>query len=90
MFPPSLPPRLELMVMLIGVAAGYNLAMRILPQEQIDLAGLATDERIAAPVVSRATEQPTRMQFKAEASPESVCTVPPGGGPALNARFEPC
>ena len=56
MFPPSLPPRLELVVMLIGVAAGYNLAMRILPREKIDLARFATDEQIAAPVVMRASE----------------------------------
>ena len=78
------------MVMLIGVVAGYNLAMRILPQEQIDLAGLATDEQIAAPVVMRASEQSVSMQPKAEVSTGGVCTVPPSGGPALNERFEPC
>tara|TARA_Y100001978_G_scaffold38024_1_gene33934 strand:- start:76 stop:348 length:273 start_codon:yes stop_codon:yes gene_type:complete len=90
MFPHSLPPRLELVVMLIGVAAGYNLAMRILPREKIDLARFATDEQIAAPVVMRASEQSVSMQPKAEVSTGGVCTVPPSGGPALNERFEPC
>jgi len=90
MFPPSLPPRLELVVMLIGATAGYNLAMRILPREQIDLARLPTDEQIATPVVRRASAQSSSMQPKAEALSEGVCRVPAGGGPALNERFEPC
>ena len=76
--------------MLIGVAAGYNLAMRILPREKIDLARFATDEQISAPVVMRASEQSVSMQPKVEASSGGVCVVPSGGGPALNERFEPC
>mgnify|MGYP001263846454 CR=1 FL=1 len=93
---PSLPPKLELVVLLVGVAAGYNLTMQILPRERIDLAQLEADEQIA----ERAAVQPTfapkiytpiaSMESAAEPSPAGTCMVPPGGGPAVNERFEPC
>ena len=93
---PSLPPKLELVVLLVGVAAGYNLTMQILPRERIDLAQLEVDEQIA----ERAEPQPTAApktfapiasrDSAAQTSPGGTCLVPPGGGPALNERFEPC
>ena len=51
---------------------------------------VGADEQIAAPVVIPVSEQSVSMQPKAEASSGGVCMVPPGGGPALNERFEPC
>ena len=93
---PSLPPKLELVVLLVGVAAGYNLTLQILPRERIDLAQLEPDEQIA----ERAAPQPTFAQptfasianteSAAESSSGGTCLIPPGGGPALNDRFEPC
>ncbi|WP_114993371.1 hypothetical protein [Synechococcus sp. UW179A] len=93
---PSLPPKLELVVLLVGVAAGYNLTMQILPRERIDLAQLEVEEQMT----ERAEPQPTVIpktfasiaitDSAAESSPGGKCLVPPGGGPALNERFEPC
>ena len=103
---PSLPPRLELVVLLVGVVTGYNLTLQILPRERIDLAQLEADERIAERTTPGSTfapktlaQKPLALQtFMPIASSESVagssssatCLVPPGGGPALNERFEPC
>ena len=84
---PSLPPKLEL----VGVAAGYNLTLQILPRERIDLAQLEADEQIAeraAPRLMFASIANTKSA--AESSPGGTCLVPPGGGPAVNDRFEPC
>ncbi|QNI53061.1 putative uncharacterized conserved secreted protein [Synechococcus sp. BIOS-E4-1] len=99
---PSLPPKLELVVLLVGVAAGYNLTMQILPRERIDLAQLEAEERTQRPAVFpaplrspqlNATQQTVPVQSVEKrsmfASGES-CAIPPGGGPALNQRFEPC
>lgn len=93
---PSLPPKLELVVLLVGVAAGYNLTLQILPRERIDLAQLELDAQIA----ERAAPQPTvapetfasiaSMEPAAESSSAGTCQVPSGGGPAVNDRFEPC
>ena len=55
---PALPPRLELVVLLVGVATGYNLAMQILPREKIDLAELGSDEQF----VASASDQPRDPQ----------------------------
>ena len=93
---PSLPPKLELVVLLVGVAAGYNLTMQILPRERIDLAQLEADEQIAEraapqPIVTpKAFASIASTDSAAESSPGGTCLVPPGGGPALNERFEPC
>ena len=83
---PALPPRLELVVLLVGVATGYNLAMQILPREKIDLAELGSDEQF----VASASDQQGDPQFAPQTLSASFCRVPPGGGPALNERFEPC
>ena len=95
---PSLPPRLELVVLLVGAAAGYNLTMQILPHQQIDLAQLEVDEQSAAPVALQ--ESAPAIDSSHAAPPEVsvsnpqrsflVCAVPVGGGPALNEHFEPC
>ena len=93
---PSLPPKLEIVVLLVGVAAGYNLTLQILPRERIDLAQLEADEQIAERAAPRPTSAPTTFasiantKSAAESSPGGTCLVPPGGGPAVNDRFEPC
>ena len=84
------------MVLLVGVAAGYNLTLQILPRERIDLAQLEADEQIAERAAPRLTFAPTTFasiantKSAAESSPGGTCLVPPGGGPAVNDRFEPC
>jgi hypothetical protein len=83
---PALPPRLELVVLLVGVATGYNLAMQILPRERIDLARLGSDEQFA----ESAADQPADPPFAPQTLSVSFCRIPAGGGPALNERFEPC
>ena len=94
---PSLPPKLELVVLLLGVAAGYNLTLQILPRERINLAQLEADEQIAELVAPRPRFAPTKFASIAtkESAAESLppggtCLIPPGGGPAVNDRFEPC
>ena len=93
---PSLPPKLELVVLLVGVAAGYNLTLQILPRERINLAQLEADEQIAELVAPRPRFAPTTFasiattELAADSSSGGTCLIPPGGGPAVNDRFEPC
>ena len=93
---PSLPPKLELVVLLVGVAAGYNLTLQILPRERIDLAQLEADEQIAERVTPPPTFTPPTCALIAtresatDSSSGGTCLIPPGGGPAVNDRFEPC
>ena len=93
---PSLPPKLELVVLLVGVAAGYNLTLQILPRERIDLAQLEADEQIAERAAPQPPFDPTTFAsiatraLAAESSSGGACLIPPGGGPAVNDRFEPC
>ena len=93
---PSLPPKLELVVLLVGVAAGYNLTLQILPRERIDLAQLEADEQIAERAAPQPPFDPTTFapiantKSAAESSPGKTCLIPSGGGPAVNDRFEPC
>ena len=93
---PSLPPRLELVVLLVGVAAGYNLTLQILPRERINLAQLEADEQIAERVTPLPTFAPPTFasiatrESAADSSSGGTCLIPPGGGPAVNDRFEPC
>ncbi len=98
---PSLPPRLELVVLLAGAVVGYNLTIQILPSQRINLAQLDAQDRRANrndPQISRPGHAlNTSMSVAQSASAtgslaigSGVCTVPVGGGPALNERFEPC
>ena len=94
---PSLPPRLELVVLLVGAVVGYNLTMQILPSQRINLAQLEAQDRLdrgePRPLDAIKTSMPV-TQFDAGSTAvafgSGVCTVPAGGGPALNERFEPC
>ena len=96
---PSLPAKLELVVLLVGVAAGYNLTLQILPRERIDLAQLETDEQLSGGSSSQQIPAPVEISASGpladpepafESSSAGSCLVPPDGGPALNERFEPC
>ena len=99
---PSLPPRLELVVLLAGSVVGYNLTMQILPSQRINLAQLEGQDRLDRGGVrepSRSSRFTQTSQFVAQSGSTSsaslalgagTCTVPLGGGPALNERFEPC
>ena len=93
---PSLPPKLELVVLLVGVAAGYNLTLQILPRERINLAQLEADEQIAERAAPQPPFDPTTFapiantKSAAESSPGGTCLMTSGGGPAVNDRFEPC
>lgn len=90
---PSIPPKLELVLLLAAATTTYNLTMQMLPSQRIDLAQVRLDEPVAAP--SSVAKAPgvssvvhsSRPKERPDAGP---CRVPPGGGPALNARFEPC
>ena len=77
---PSLPPKLELVVLLVGAAAGYNLTLQILPRERINLAQLEADEQIAELVAPRPRFAPTT--FASIATKESAVESPPLAGRA--------
>ena len=94
---PSLPPKLELVVLLAGAVVGYNLTMQILPSQRINLAQLEAQDRLdrgePRPLDAIKTSMPVTQsdaRSTAVAFASAVCTVPAGGGPALNERFEPC
>ena len=94
---PSLPPRLELVVLLAGAVVGYNLTLQILPSQRINLAQLEVQDRLdraePRPLDAIPTSMPVTQSAgfsTAVALGSGVCTVPAGGGPALNERFEPC
>ena len=94
---PSLPPKLELVVLLAGAVVGYNLTMQILPSQRINLAQLeaqhSLDRGEPRPLDAIKTSMPVTQSDAAStavAFGSGVCTVPAGGGPALNERFEPC
>ena len=94
---PSLPPRLELVVLLAGAVVGYNLTLQILPSQRINLAQLEVQDRLdraePRPLDAIRTSMPVTQSAgfsTAVAFGSGVCTVPAGGGPALNERFEPC
>ena len=100
---PTLPPRLELVLLLSAAATGYNLTMQILPSQRIDLAQLEAEERIQASEASRPTPSasaarasvsrnstPAVVMDVAVVNKRGICAVPATGGPALNDQFEPC
>ena len=94
---PSLPPRIELVVLLAGAVVGYNLTMQNLPSQRINLAQLEAQDRLdrgePRPLDAIKTSMPVTQSdtgSTAVAFASGVCTVPAGGGPALNERFEPC
>ena len=94
---PSLPPRLELVVLLAGAVVGYNLTMQNLPSQRINLAQLEAQDRLdrgePRPLDAIRTSMPVTQSdagSTAVAFASGVCAVPAGGGPALNERFEPC
>lgn len=100
---PTLPPRLELVLLLAAAATGYNLTMQMLPSQRIDLAQLEVEERLrsaqslgsspSAPdstVSVSITPTPATVMNVAVVPAMGTCAIPPTGGPALNERFEPC
>ena len=93
----SLPPRLELIVLLAGAVVGYNLTMQYLPSQRINLGQIEAQDRLdrgeswpASAAKSSQPAAPSDAVSRALALGSGVCTVPAGGGPALNERFEPC
>lgn len=93
----SLPPRLELVVLLAGAVVGYNLTMQYLPSQRINLGQIEAQDRLdrgeswpASAAKSSQPAAPSDAVSRALALGSGVCTVPAGGGPALNERFEPC
>jgi len=100
---PTLPPRLELVLLLSAAATGYNLTMQILPGQRIDLAQIDAEERVQASEAlssSRAASvsnsslaispAPVAVMEVAVVNAGGTCAIPLMGGPALNERFEPC
>lgn len=100
---PTLPPRLELVLLLSAAATGYNLTMQILPGQRIDLAQVDAEERVqasetlsssgAASVSSSPlpiSPAPVAVMEVAVVNAGGTCAIPLMGGPALNERFEPC
>ncbi|QNI84314.1 putative uncharacterized conserved secreted protein [Synechococcus sp. PROS-7-1] len=100
---PTLPPRLELVLLLSAAATGYNLTMKILPSQRIDLAQLEVEERVQTSEAFRSTRSPSGARAPVSRNPapavvmdvavvnnRGTCAVPPSGGPALNDQFEPC
>ena len=100
---PTLPPRLELVLLLSAAATGYNVMMQIVPSQRIDLAQLEIQERVQSSEASRSTHSASALRASMSRTPAPVvvmdvavakgrgtCAVPPTGGPALNDQFEPC
>ena len=85
---PRISTRQELLFWFVSAAVGYQMMQSLLPSQRIDLAQNLAPEPTAEGVVRLyAIQVPPRAQPQ---PPRSGCSVPAGGGPALNAAFEPC
>lgn len=82
---------------LAGVLTGlsYGLTLAILQPQKIDLKSFTTPEPQAiTPEPIRAIDSRDNrhddIQATTQADLSDGCSVPPGGGPPVNANFEPC
>ena len=78
---------------LAGVLTGlsYGLTLSILQPQKLDLKSFTTPEPQAiTPEPIRAGDSRNDTQPTTQADLSDGCSVPPGGGPPVNANFEPC
>ena len=83
---PRISTRQEALLWFVCAAIGYQLTQSLLPSQRFALAQQIEPEPAREGVVRLyAIQVPEVDRRRIQA-----CRVPPGGGPALNAAFEPC
>lgn len=90
---PRISTRQEALLWFVCAAIGCQLTQSLLPSRRIALAQQIEPEQareqarevVVRPHTGKVSEVDGQRKL-----PVSPCRVPPGGGPALNASFEPC
>ena len=86
---PRISTRQEAMLWFVCAAIGYQLTQSLLPSQRFALAQQIVPEPAREGVVRLHAIQLSELDAAGKI-PMPACRVPPGGGPALNASFEPC
>ena len=86
---PRISTRQEALLWFVCAAIGYQLTQSLLPSQRFALAQQIEPEPAREGVVRLYAIQVPEVDRRQE-PPMPACRVPPGGGPALNAAFEPC
>ena len=86
---PRISTRQEALLWFVCAAIGYQLTQSLLPSQRFALAQQIEPEPAREGVVRLYAIQVPEVDRR-QKPPIAACRVPPGGGPALNAAFEPC
>ena len=86
---PRISTRQEALLWFVCAAIGYQLTQSLLPSQRFALAQQIEPEPVGEGVVRLYAIQVPEVDGR-QRPPLPGCRVPPGGGPALNAAFEPC
>ena len=86
---PRISTRQEALFWFVCAAIGYQLTQSLLPSQRFALAQRIEPEPAREGVVRLYAIQVLEVDGRRK-PPMTTCQVPPGGGPALNAAFEPC
>ena len=86
---PRISTRQEALLWFVCAAIGYQLTQSLLPSQRFALAQQIEPEPAREGVVRLYAIQVPEVDGRRK-PPTPACRVPPGGGPALNAAFEPC
>ena len=86
---PRITTRQEALLWFVCAAIGYQLSQSLLPSQRFALAQQIEPEPAREGVVRLYAIQVAEVEGRRK-PPMPACRVPPGGGPALNAAFEPC
>ena len=86
---PRISTRQEALLWFVCAAIGYQMTQSLLPSQRFALAQQIEPEPAREGVVLLYAIQVPEVDRRRK-PPMPACRVPSGGGPALNAAFEPC